>query len=179
MPGSLFAPPVRLCDKHKELLHSFHCGERALDLWLRTDALPNEARGASRTYVVLSTGTGQLAGFFCLSMHDVERTELGAQIKPGMPKPVPAILLGRLAVALQYQCHGLGESMLQEAVFMAKCIAATLGAAALITHPISEKAASFYKKHGFSAVQSDKTMMFIGLHDPILDNAIQIDNGTR
>lgn len=179
MPSPLFSPPVRLCDKHKELLRNFHCGERTLDLWLRINALPNEARGGSRTYVVLSTDTGQLAGFFCLSTHSVERADFRAKFKRGMPNPVPAILLGRLAVALQYQRHGLGESMLQEAVFMAKCIATTLGAAALITHPISEKAASFYKKHGFSSAKSDKPMMFIDLHDPILDNAIQIDNCIR
>ena len=48
---------------------------------------------------------------------------------------------------------------------MAKCIAAKVGAAALIAHPISEKAASFYQKHGFSTDKSDKTMMFIDLRD--------------
>lgn len=116
MLAPLFAPPVRLCDKHKELIRNFHCGERALDLWLRLDDLPNEARGGGRTYAVLSSDTGQLAGFFSLSIHEVERTGSRAENSGGMSNPVSAILLGRLAVAREYQSHGLGESILQEEV---------------------------------------------------------------
>ena len=85
-----------------------------------------------------------------------------------MPEPIPAILLGRLAVAEQYQNHGLGESMLHEAICKSKRIADELGAAVLIVHPISERASLFYRKHGFSNTKNENPMLFIDLHDPLL-----------
>ncbi len=40
-----------------------------------------------------------------------------------MPAPVPAILLGRLAVSKPYQEHGLGQSFLYEAVRISQQVA--------------------------------------------------------
>ena len=86
-----------------------------------------------------------------------------------MPNPIPTILLGRLAVAVKYQRHGLGESRLHEAIRKSKKIADSLGAAALIVHPISERANLFYLKHGFSSSKSEKPRLFLDLHDPLLE----------
>ena len=135
---------------------------------LQTHALSNEARGASRTFVVVTSQMDELAGYFCLSTHSVERSDFRAKFKRDMPNPIPAILLGCLAVAEKYQRHGLGESMLHEAIRKSKKIADSLGAAALIVHPISERANLFYRKHGFSSSKSEKPMLFLGLHDPLL-----------
>ena len=49
----------------------------------------------------------ELAGYFCLSTHSVERSNFRAEFKRDMPNPIPTILLGRLAVAEKYQRHGL------------------------------------------------------------------------
>lgn len=81
----------------------------------------------------------ELAGYFCLSTHSVERLNFRAKFKHDMPNPISTILLGRLAVAEKYQGYGLGESMLHEAIRKSKKIADSLGAAALIVHPISER----------------------------------------
>lgn len=163
-----FKRPEPLTEAHIPLINNFCCGERSLDLWLKTYALANEARGGSRTFVVLTSQMDELAGYFCLSTHSVERSDFRAKFKRDMPNPIPTILLGRLAVAEKYQRHGLGESMLHEAIRKSKKIADSLGAAALIVHPISERANLFYLKHGFSSSKSEKPMLFLDLHDPLL-----------
>lgn len=169
MASVLFKRPEPLSEVHRELIHNFQCGERSLDLWLRSHAFSNEARGGSRTFVVRSALTGELAGYFCLSTHSVVRSEFRAKFKRDMPDPIPAILLGRLAVDERYQNHGLGESMLHEAIRKSKMIADALGAAVLIVHPISERASLFYRKHGFSNTRNENPMLFVDLHDPLLE----------
>ena len=96
---ALFTRPVRLKPEHREALDKFECGERALDLWLPTKALPNDVTGGSRTFVSFSTETGELAGFFSLASHSVEHDDLRAKLRRNKPSPLPTILLGRLAVS--------------------------------------------------------------------------------
>ena len=168
MSTFLFKRPEPLTAAHIPLINNFCCGERSLDLWIQTHGPSNEARGGRRTFVVLTSLMNELTGYFCLSTHSVERSDFRAKFKRDMPNPIPAILLGRLAVAAKYQRHGLGESMLHEAIRKSKKIADSLGAAALIVHPISERANLFYRKHGFSSSKSEKPMLFLDLHDPLL-----------
>lgn len=161
---ALFTRPVRLKPEHREALDKFECGERALDLWLQTKALPNEVTGGSRTFVSFSTETGELAGFFSLASHSVEHDDLRAKLRRNKPSLLPTILLGRLAVSKRYQRHGLGESLLNEAVQIAMKASESIGVVALVVHPISEEAEAFYRKHGFSVAKAAKSMLFLGLH---------------
>ena len=143
------------------MLESFECGERSLDLWLKTRALANETTGASRTFVTFSTVTGECAGYFSLASHSVDHDDLKAKLRRNMPAPVPAILLGRLVVSKPYQEHGLGQSFLYEAVRISQQVAQYTGAAVLVVHPISEKATRFNRKLGFSEAKTEKTMLFL------------------
>ena len=52
---ALFTKPARLKEEHRGSLERFECGERALDLWLKTKALANEVNGVSCTFVSFST----------------------------------------------------------------------------------------------------------------------------
>ena len=47
-----FRPPVHLEKAHEPFLESFDCGDPVLNDWLKTKAIPNEEKKASRTYVV-------------------------------------------------------------------------------------------------------------------------------
>ncbi|WP_278661540.1 GNAT family N-acetyltransferase [Parasutterella excrementihominis] len=158
-----FTKPLPLREEHQELFQHFQCGELTLDNWLKTKALENEIKGASRTFLSFSTETGDVAGYFSLASHSVRHLDLRAKLRRNMPEPLPVILLGRLAVDNKYQRHGLGESLLYEAVRIVKAAAETIGIVALVVHPISEDAAAFYIKHGFSVAKTSKQMLFMGL----------------
>ena len=163
---AMFSRPVPLQPVHRRFFENFDCGDNTLNLWLKVKALPNEQKGGSRTYLSFSNQTGELAGYFALSSHSVSHESLRAKLRRNMPAPLPVILLGRLAVAKPFQRHGLGESLLREAVLIASGAAASIGIAALVVEPVSEKASAFYRKHGFSIAKTGKELLFLGLHWP-------------
>jgi GNAT superfamily N-acetyltransferase len=62
-----------------------------------------------------------------------------------MPDPVPAALLGRLAVDQGWQDRGLGAALLRDAVLRVVGAAGTIGVRALLVDAISDEAKAFYE----------------------------------
>jgi len=62
---------------------------------------------------------------------------------------VPVALLGRLAVARQFQGQGLGSILLADACKRVAAASKTLAVAALVVDAKSPKAAAFYQHFGF------------------------------
>lgn len=157
-----FLPPRPLQQADETRLLGFDCGSEPLHRWLAQKALHNDKTGGSRTYVV-STETGELAGYFCLSAHSVEHGDLKAKYRRNMPNPVPTILLGRLAVDKKFAGRGLGKSMLSAAIRSSIEIAKSIGVAAVVVHPISEEAEHFYLKNGFAYAREGNPMLLFAL----------------
>ena len=77
-----------------------------------------------------------------------------------MPDPIPAVILGRLAVDSEYQGKGIGAGLLKSAIVRSLVSAQTIAARALFCHATDDNAKVFYVRHGF--VQSpidDMTVM--------------------
>lgn len=66
-----------------------------------------------------------------------------------MPSPIPIILIGRLAVDARFRGHGLGASLLKDAVLKGIEASRIIGARALIVDALNENAERFYRKFGF------------------------------
>lgn len=132
----------------------FDCGDGQLNRWFRTKALQNEAAGFSRTHVMHQAG--EIVGFYTLSAAavDIEATALG---EASAPDPIPAILLGRMAVASKFQRIGVGKRLLADAIDKAQLVARDVGVALLLVHP-KPQALNYYKARGFSAVGSTEAM---------------------
>ncbi|SEB63992.1 Acetyltransferase (GNAT) domain-containing protein [Paramicrobacterium humi] len=128
----------------------FHCGEPTLDLWLRQTALRNEKVGASRTFVSIHSPTRRVAGYFCLSASSITPTSAPGALARNMPDPIPVVLLGRLAVDKDFSGQGVGSSLLQYAVLQAARAADIVGARTIVVQALTDSAASFYRKFGFS-----------------------------
>ena len=108
----LFNPPEKLSSTHD--LSQFHCGEPALDDWLRKRARQNEESGASRTYVVC-VGK-RVMGYYALAVGAVAHVVAPGRVRRNMPEPVPVMVLGRLAVDETMQGGGVGPALLRDAV---------------------------------------------------------------
>ena len=78
-----FLPPRPLQQADEARLPGFDCGSEPLNRWLAH----NDKTGGSRTYVV-STESGELAGYFCLAAHSVEHGDLKAKYRRNMPNPI-------------------------------------------------------------------------------------------
>ncbi|MBU0971756.1 MAG: GNAT family N-acetyltransferase [Proteobacteria bacterium] len=136
--------PVSLTAVHQTA--GFDCGFDSLNEWLTRRALKNE-HGVSRTYVVCDSN--QVVGFYAISAGSIVRREAPGLIRRNMPDPIPALILGRLAVDHRFQGVGIGQGLLKDAVSRSISVSEQVGARVLIVHALNDKAEAFSLKHGF------------------------------
>jgi len=141
----------------------FDCGVESLNDWLARQALRNEERGDSRTYVSVDGGAPRIVGYYSLASWAVSRKQSGGWLSRNAPEPVSVILLGRLAVDRAARGLGLGGDLLTHAVRNATTAASLVGARALVAEAIDESAVQFYLHAGLrrSAARSD--LLFLPL----------------
>lgn len=143
-----YLPPRPIADTDD--IFEFDCGRDALNTWLRQHSLRNQATGASRTTVICAAQTGLIAGYVSLSTAQIERGHLPKRLQRNMPDPIPAVLLGQLAVNKQDQARGLAASLLYYAFRTTIRIAEEIGCFTLLTHPLDEDVRAFYRKFDFA-----------------------------
>ena len=97
--------PAPLSGDHE--LDPFNSGTPPLDDWLKRRARQNEAGGASRTYVIAEGR--RVVGYYSLAAGSVLHAEATGRVRRNMPDPVPAALLGRLAIDQAWQGRGLAR----------------------------------------------------------------------
>lgn len=71
------------------------------------------------------------------------------------------IVIGRLAVDIGYQSRGIGKALLVDALRRCAEAADQIGARAVIVNPISNDAAEYYRRRGFSDLPQDPTTQFL------------------
>lgn len=156
---SLLSRPIAIAAEHDSI--DFNSGEVVLDEWLQQRALINDQTGASRTFVVCESQ--KIIAYYSLAAGSISHHTVSASVKRNMPNPIPAIILGRLAIDQSLQGKGVGASLLQDAVLRAKAASEYIGARVLLVHALSESAKQFYLKFGFQASKMDEMSLFIRL----------------
>jgi GNAT superfamily N-acetyltransferase len=129
--------------------------------WLRRRARGNEDAQGSRCFVACE---GQrVIGYYALAAGSVERAQASGGLRRNMPDPIPAIVLGRLAVDTRWQGQGLGADLLQDAVLRAFRASREIGARVLLCHAIDASATAFYLHQGFVESTFDPMMVMLDL----------------
>ena len=132
-------------------LEGFDCGKPALNDWLLRHARQAQGSGSAKTFVV-ADGDDRVAGYFSLTVGQVDTLEAPERIRKGIGQyPVPVVILARLAVSREHHGRGIGVGMLQDAIRRTLVIAEQAGVRAMLTRPIDEDAARFYNRFGFIA----------------------------
>jgi GNAT superfamily N-acetyltransferase len=155
--------PERLAREHE--LDDFDCGEPALDEWLKRHARAADASESARVFVVTEDGAAVVA-YYALAAAQIEPRSATARAAKGQPsRPIPAILLARLAVDRRHQSRGLGRSLLQDV--MLRCVAAAdeIGARVVIVHAKNERARRWYAQYGFEESPSDPLHVMLLMKD--------------
>lgn len=152
--------PQPLTTAHR--LDEFSCGEPVLNDWLRRRAMSNQARGASRTFVV-TDANGRVYGYYAMAAGAVSQQMATGGVRRNMPEPIPVMVLARLAV--DHRAHGikLGGALLQDAVNRALVVSQNTGVRALLVHSLDDRAKSFYEHYGFEASPSDPMTLMLRL----------------
>jgi GNAT superfamily N-acetyltransferase len=148
-----------LNDRHER--GAFSCGKAPLDAFLRTQAGQYDRKGIGRTYVAVRPQSPTALGYYTLAASAVAFADVPPRLVRKLPKhSVPSILLGRLAVDLSVRGHGLGSTLLMDALHRALAIADQLGVFAVHVHAIDDDAKTFYAHFGFqSLIDQDRHML--------------------
>lgn len=131
-------------------LAGFTCGVQELDQWLRRHALVAQRMDSARTFVVARGA--RVVGYASLTMGSVQRVDAPPRLVRGLPAyPVGMVLIARLAVDETEQSAGLGTRLLADALRMAVAAGDAAAARLIVVDAIDERAAEFYRRHGFTA----------------------------
>lgn len=141
--------------KRKDGREHFLCGVASLNTWLIDHAHAAAGAGSARTYVVIDE-EDRIVGYYALTVASLEREEATGRAARGMPRhPIPAMLLARLAVHASAQGHGLGATLLADAMERTLLVAEETGIRLLLVHAVNEDARSFYLHYGFEPSPTD------------------------
>jgi GNAT superfamily N-acetyltransferase len=83
-------------------------------------------------------------------MGQILADEATGSMRRNMPKFIPAVVLGRLAIDRPWQGKGLGRALLADAIQRSLRASAEVSARLVIVHAISPAAEAFYVHHGFT-----------------------------
>ena len=140
---------------------NFDCGRTELNDWLRKIARQHQAKGLSKTFVaILEDQPTQICGYYALTLTEVDTSALAESSRNKLPRMIPGVRLGRLAVDVRYQGKRLGELLLMDAVRRVRAIQEHAGVVGLFVDAIDEQAAQFYAHFGFEAFVDEPLKLF-------------------
>lgn len=134
---------------------SFDCGRESLNHWFRRHAWANHAAGISRVNVVCDDASGAIIGYVTLSAAQIERSSLPKPRQRNKPDPLPATLLGQLAVDREHQGRGIARSLLQFALKASLRASREVASWGIILHPLDESLRAFHARLGFQDLPFD------------------------
>jgi GNAT superfamily N-acetyltransferase len=163
-PRVEYTPPEPLDRRH--VVDEFECGQPPLDDWLKKYAKAAQASGSSRVFVTTTDGV-TVVGYYALAAAQIEPAEATARVIKGEPKlrPVPAVLLARLAVDRNHQGVGVGRSLLKDAVLRCLVAANSIGVRAMLIHSKDDEARGWYEQYGFEPSPTDPLHLMLLMKD--------------
>ncbi len=163
MASELHIQPL---DKTLHNRASFDCGVSALNQYLATQARNDVESNCCACLVATdSPNSKSVMGYYTLSSASILRTTLSEQLTKKLPryKELPATLLGRLAVDINYKGQKVGGRLLFSAMRRAFQASEEVASWALVTDPKDESARAFYKHFGF--LDLDAQRMFLTMKE--------------
>jgi len=140
---------------------TFDCGRDSLNQWFHRHAWRNQEANVSRTSVTCDAKTGEIVGYVSLSAAQVERAHLPKSAQRNRPDPIPALLLGQLAVDQRYQGKGYARSLLLFALATAVRLSRDIGCFGVITHPLDDDLRAFYARFGSEDLPFDPSRAMV------------------
>jgi GNAT superfamily N-acetyltransferase len=165
-----FLTTVERFDASKHDVSQFTCGNTSLDDYIHQTVTRDEAQRTAVTYVLLEASEPsvqrRILGYFTLNSYTLARSQARRRDRDkhlGPYDPVPAVLIGRLALDSAYQRQGLGSVLLTSALMQVLTIRQSLGVAVVVVHAIDDAAASFYEHYGFTRFRDEPSHLYYPL----------------
>ena len=160
---SEFSSPTPISPEHDH--SAFDCGDPSLNEFLQRHALDKQNAKLSRTYIVLRGSV--IVAYYTLAHVSVTQEETPKKFGRGMPRVIPAMLMARLAVDQSAQRHGLGRSLLSDAMRRTWGVM-EIGAAPVRLFVVDAKddnAKAFYERFDMTASPQNPMRLFLSYKD--------------
>jgi GNAT superfamily N-acetyltransferase len=156
--------PEPLTKSH--VLEGFDCGSPPLNEWLGRHALTSQSAGTARVFVTTEDSV-RVVGYYALAAAQVEPVAATERLAKGQPRhrPIPVVLLARLAVDLDHQNRGVGTSLLQDSMLRAHQAADQIGLRAMLVHAKDDHARRWYEQYGFEPSPTDPLHLILLMKD--------------
>ena len=149
-----------LAERHGR--RDFSCGVESLDRYLKTQAGQDVRRRANAVFVLAAVAEPErVLGYYTLCAMTVSQGEVPEAARKLIPRYplVSATLIGRLAVAKDYQGQRLGAILLADALQRAFASAGPAGSSMVVVDALDETAAGFYAAHGFIRLPDSRRLV--------------------
>ena len=134
---------------------SFTCGISALDDYFQNQAGQDARRSVTRVYVAVDDITGAIVGFYTLSATSIAWLDIPEHLARKLPRyPIPAALIGRLAVDRRSHKRNFGKYLLFNALNRIVALAQQIALFAVVVDAKDNAAASFYVRYGFQPLSN-------------------------
>lgn len=129
---------------------AFDCGVPELNSYLRRYARQSHEAGGAKTFVAVEPAAPAIIlGYYTVAPASLAFAQTPATLTKRLGRyDVPVYLLGRLAVDMSWQGHGLGGELLAAAVERCVRVAHEVGGVALLIDAKDARAADWYKRFG-------------------------------
>lgn len=152
-------------DTRRHQRANFRCGVPVLDTYLQPQASQHQRHGIATTHVLIDDGDpANILGHCSLAVAQLTLQDLQPADRRRLPAyPVPAVRLGRLAVASEAQGHGYGRLLLGHAMNCSLALRGQLGVRVLVVDALDERAAAFYRAFGFHETSDQARTLYLPL----------------
>lgn len=131
---------------------AFTCGVESLDRYFQAQTGQDVRRRANGVFVLVGKADpARVLGYYTLCATALAQGDVPEAARKHIPRYplVSATLIGRLAVAKDWQGQRLGAVLLADALRRALASAETVGSTMVVVDALDEGAAAFYTAHGF------------------------------
>lgn len=132
----------------------FDSGEPELDEWLKLYAGQNRKGDTAATWVI-ATPEGKVVAYASLAMTAINRSAAPDPVAKRAPDPVPALLLGRLAVEKTHSGLGIGTALVAHVLATAAELNTKAACRAVVVTAIHDNARAWWKRLGFHPFQPE------------------------
>jgi GNAT superfamily N-acetyltransferase len=133
----------------------FDSGEHALDEWLRRYAGQNRRRDTAATWVI-ADANNVVVGYASVAMTGIDRSAAPKPLAKRAPDPVPALLLGRLAVDRRNANLGIGTSLAVHVLATAVELNEKAACRAVVVTALTRQAHAWWERLGFHPFDPDE-----------------------
>lgn len=145
-----------LLDLERHGRAAFESGEPVLDAWLRRYAGQNRRRDTAATWVIADVDHAVVA-YATIAMTAIDRSTAPPSVARQAPDPVPALLIGRLAVDRRHSGLGVGTALVAHVLATAVELNTKAACRAVVVNALHPAARSWWEHLGFRPFEAAST----------------------